>query len=220
MPNKRSTGEPGVLSHISRRTGTGISMKMFLTVVLAIFSSLFLAVIYLLKVYHVPIAGNVMPEVLGFCLDGIFFVVLFTWIVDHYTKAHESAKKRELKTTALKFIGIFLMWGSREKMNESGEVKHTYSITEISSIIEHIEASDFIGVSAMFLKEFAVRELPNFRSLYPVVAQIGANHLICWCTIINNLEGICESEGDLALKKPLVEFLKAVQSFENLPIEI
>lgn len=202
------------------------NMKKVLTVASLIFISVIIAIVCFMYFRGISIF-NLLTPLFGFCLSGIFFVVLFPWMAARYTKIQELAKRKELKTTVRGFLGIFLQWayfaGSQSRINEKEnldveKILEVLSPPGIPNLIEHIKASNDLNASGLFLKDFAKRELPNFLALFPVIVQLSSTHLIYWNLIINHLKGITESDDDSKLKEHLLAFLMFIQKFDNLSV--
>lgn len=201
-------------------------MKRVLTILLIFFVALIIAIIGFMNFNGIPLS-KLIPALFGFCLSGIFFVILLPWLAGRYTKIHELAKRTELKYTIRGFLGIFLQWAyfagteSRIKNNENLDVKKFLEIfmpSGIPNLIEHIKASNRLNASGLFLKDFAKRELQNFSALFPVIVQLSTTHLFYWNLIINHLKGIIESDNDQKLKEHLLLFLMFVEEFDKLSL--
>ncbi len=169
------------------------------------------------------ISDSIYPELIGFCLEGIILVILFGFIQRKYNKDNELKQKEELKETLLTQIDIFLYWSNlipKKEFRSDGKFSFKDNI-KLENLIKNLKDENKLfelDIPLYFIKEFSKRELPNIIALLPVSANINSLHLKNWSLIINNLNGIIESEKDEIFFEALISFLLSIKTFNETKI--
>ena len=169
------------------------------------------------------ISDSIYPELIGFCLEGIILVILFGFIQRKYNKDNELKQKEELKETLLTQIDIFLYWSNlipKKEFRSDGKFSFKDNI-KLENLIKNLKDENKLfelDIPLYFIKEFSKRELPNIIALLPVSANINSLHLKNWSLIINNLNGIIESEKDEIFFEALISFLLSIKMFNETKI--
>ncbi|MBF5039198.1 hypothetical protein INP77_06810 [Methylophilus sp. 13] len=161
------------------------------------------------------ISDSIFPELFGFTLEGVFLVILFGWYQKKVSQKNLLDYKTALRTALRGQLAIFFQWS----VPLTSSIEYLDALTSpaaVSQLIEEVEkAAKLPGVQPDFLKSFAERELPAIRAMLPTAAQISPNHLMHWNLIVNNLQGIVDSEKDEETFRALVNFLDFVRRFDE-----
>lgn len=163
---------------------------------------------------------SVLPELIGFSLDGIFFVILFTLYEKYREQKTRLHEKESLKKSLRNFLSLLLYWACPvdSKLNTDFSFSMTASLP---SLITDLKSRDeFTDVQAKFLKDIATREASSFEALLPVAAAIGHKHLEIWNLIINNLKAIRDSSAEDDCYDALMQLLSFLSIFDELKIEV
>ncbi|MGJ0371583.1 hypothetical protein [Aliarcobacter cryaerophilus] len=193
--------------------------KIFLSV-LVIFG---ITVFILFIIQGGSISDSIFPELVGFSLEGIILVILFGLIQRRYNKENELKQKEELKETLLTQIDIFLFWSNlipKEEFRSDGKFSFKEN-SKLENLIKNLKDENKLFESAIalhFIKIFSKRQLPNIVALLPVSANINSLHLKNWSIIINNINGIIESDTDKKSFDALIDFLVSIKIFNETKI--
>ncbi len=164
------------------------------------------------------ITGSIFPELVGFSLEGVFLVILFSWYQKRQHSKRELARKIELKWSLRAELSIFFQW-AQPLDSDLGTLPYWNNPDVVKTLVKELEENgELCVVQPDFLRDFSVREIPDLQSMLPIAASIDSKHMWYWSLIINNIKGIAASENDEKTYKALMEFLKYVTKFDELEI--
>ena len=169
------------------------------------------------------ISDSIYPELIGFSLEGIFLVILFGAVQRYQNKKVILENKLELKQALRAEIGIFLQWSNLMRINKSREDRLLFLIdnSKLKELIKDLQNQnkfEDVDIQLSFIQDFAKRQLPNILALLPTSANINSLHLEHWSMMINNINGIIESETNEKSVQSLIEFLMSIQRFDETKI--
>ncbi len=190
-----------------------------------IFILVCLTIIGSVSLYHFLSGGgsfqdNILPELVGFSLDGIFFAILFTYYEKHREQKARLQEKKNLKESLIGSLGLLLYWACPV------DSKHRKKIAfappdSIKGLIEDLKkAGELREVQPLFLRDFAKLQTEMLISLLPIAAAIDHKHLESWSLIINNLRGIRDSKTDKDCYDSLMMLLTFLSVFESEEIDV
>lgn len=171
--------------------------------------------------------GNMLPELIGFCLEGIFFIGIFTWIQERKDKE----RKRELKQSLAGAIGFIcpiinssLPKNKQIKLRDSDNwTRQTRtngpSLKQLLGSITHSEIqieSDEIRA----IQKLLSTRLSTLDSLLSVSAELSHSHLSAYNMILTEIHKIASHHyfDGSELKASYMGLLRLLVSFNDEPL--
>lgn len=159
---------------------------------------------------------NMIPELIGFCLEGIFFAGLFP-LWQHY---RELSKKRQLSRSLRGFLGVFL-----KEMNHGIRCQNfkpiddtlllSFSHQGIDCLAANVNACTINGNSVETLHLLSHNEISSLESLLPVAAQLSADHMICWHKILEQVRDLGKTECRQSVHCIIIDLLNDIKAFDS-----
>ncbi|MEM1081292.1 MAG: hypothetical protein AAGH65_06900 [Pseudomonadota bacterium] len=163
-----------------------------------------------------PFYDELLPELVGFCVEGFILVGLLT-LIQH---ARETARRRELWLSLRgSFRGLLSNLDiayldpdaeptpSRDLENDPRVV--AYLIDELAR--KHPDLDSLIA-----LKKEGAETLSLTRDLVAVAAQLSAAHMNWWIAIVDSIRQLSEARDRDALERSAHELLINIQEFDRL----
>jgi hypothetical protein len=149
---------------------------------------------------------NLLPELIGFCLEGFFLVGLFSLIQFRL----ERDRKNELRLSLRGALREILSHIDIALLEENAEPASSQSLDQdpklVKALFAKLHKSDLDLKSLINIKEAAARNINTMHDLIPVAAQLSADHMRWWLAIAESVRKLSE-----ATDKPDVNF--AAQKF-------
>lgn len=178
--------------------------------------------------YPKDFVGNVLPELIGLCLEGIFFVGIFSWMQEK----KERTEKTELKRSLAGAIGFLCQiingcLQSDQQIRLSGSDNWTRQarsngrrLNDLRDRLkdQELEVSEE-GISA--IQELLRSRLSTLDSLLSVSAQLSHSHLSAYTMILTEAHKISKHHyyGDREeLRRSFSNLLRLLTSFINEPV--
>lgn len=157
---------------------------------------------------------SLLPQLIGFCLQGGFLVVVFAL----YEKRSVIDARRSWKFTLRTFLSPFVDRCLPEWKNlEAGKMLLPPPST-LQLGIDTIRSQGLQPLLAKDLHEIAQRSLISMESLSVVAAQIDHIHLTTWLSIIHLTRAISVAQTQEEQVRLVVQFLEDVRKFDELYI--
>ena len=161
---------------------------------------------------------NLLPELIGFCLEGFFLIGLLSMI----QARREKERKEELRLSLrgalrdiLSHLDIALLGETAEPAG-SGSLEHDPRL--VATLIMKL-ADNTMDVDAMArLKLVAGRNLTTIHDLIPVAAQLSAKHMRWWLAIIDSVRQLSEATDSSAVMGSMHRFLANLGEFDQLEV--
>lgn len=149
---------------------------------------------------------NLLPELIGFCLEGFFLVGLFSL----FQLRLERERKNELRLSLRGALREILSHVDIALLEENAEPASSQSLDEDPKVVKDLfvklHNSDLDLGSLLNIKEAAARNINTMHDLIPVAAQLSADHMRWWLALADSVRNLSE-----ATDKPSVDF--ATQKF-------
>jgi hypothetical protein len=179
-------------------------------------------------VYPEDFVGNVLPELIGLCLEGIFFVGIFSWMQEN----KERKERTELKKSLAGAIGFLCQiingcLATDLQIHLTGNDNWTRQsrtngrrLKELRERLnkDELEVSEE-GISA--IQELLNSRLSTLDSLLAVSAQLSHSHLSAYTMILTEAHKLAKHHyyGDrVELKRSFSSLLRLLTSFINEPV--
>lgn len=200
-------------------------MRIFSPFILAMVA-LFILFVFVMR--HLLITGkseNVYPEIISFCLEGIFLVFIVALFQKRNTIKQAERAKKTLKDTLSHFIKDFVWWmsvGAVQDMNklttESNNKKFMVNFKEqAENALTALNEGKCIPPGLIEpVKRYGQKESIMLKCMLPVAVQVNETHLKTWFNLIRALDDIVESHDDKEINLASKYFLKQVITFSDL----
>ncbi len=167
---------------------------------------------------NVPFAfrDNLVPELIGFCLEGFFWIGLLSY----FQKSREMQRKKELWLSLRGSLRSFLSYLDIGFLDQHAEPMPSVVLEKdpkiIQRFIDQIESQQLDLESMVYLKKTCIHSLALVRDLVPVAAQLSANHMRWWIAITDSMRHLADSNDRPQIEKNTLLLLKNVQEFDAL----
>ncbi len=159
---------------------------------------------------------NLVPELIGFCLEGFFWIGLLSY----FQKSREMQRKNELWLSLRGSLRSFLSYLDIGFLDQHAEPMPSVALekdpTIITRFIEQVENNELDLESMVFLKKTCIHSLALVRDLVPVAAQLSAGHMRWWIAITDSMRQLADSGDRVQIEKSTLLLLKNIQEFDAL----
>lgn len=159
---------------------------------------------------------NLIPELLGFCLEGFFLIGLFSYI----QKTKEQSRRKELWLSLRGSLRSFLSYLDIAFLDNNAEPMSSNALERNPEIIESLLAklnnNELDLESMVLLKKTSINSILLIRDLVPVAAQLSAAHMRWWIAISDSMRRIKNANSREKLVKHTALLLKNIQEFDLL----
>lgn len=192
--------------------------RFFLIAPMALFGLVGLALLWWL--YAVEEGGvfhdSLLPELIGFCLEGFVLVGLLTLI----QRSRESARRKELWLSlrgSFRSLLSLLDVAFLEADAEPASSRRLETDPEVvDTLLAQLEERHPDIDSLVALKREADETLSLARDLVAVAAQLSATHMNWWIAIVDSIRRVSEARDREALETNLHEMLINIREFDRL----
>lgn len=165
-----------------------------------------------------PTHDSLVPELIGFCLEGFFLVGLFTYI----QQLRERERRRELWLSLRGSLRIFLSHLDIAFLEEDAEPMTSSELEDdpgvVTTLLTKLKTLNMSLESMSAFKTLARRDLALTHDLIPVAAQLSAGHMRWWLAIMDSIRQLSEATNRADLEYALEMFLIHLQEFDQLEI--
>jgi hypothetical protein len=161
---------------------------------------------------------SLLPELIGFCLEGFFLVGLFSLI----QRRLERDRKKELRESLRGALRDLLSHLDIALLEENAEPANTQSLDLDPEFVKalfvrlHKNELDLNGM--LKLKDAAQRNSSTMHDLIPVAAQLSANHMRWWLAIADSVRRLSESTDKADINFTAQKFLMNLGEFDQLSL--
>ncbi|WP_196137212.1 hypothetical protein [Aliikangiella sp. G2MR2-5] len=161
---------------------------------------------------------NLVPELLGFCLEGFFLVGLLTLV----QASRERARKKELWLSLRGVLRGILSNVDIAFLSPNTEPAETKLLEEDKEIVGHYmkELKDNrLNLRAMTsLKKESIATLSLARDMIPVAAQLSAEHMRWWIAIVDSMRQLSKASNRESIEQNLFLLLENMNEFDGLDL--
>jgi hypothetical protein len=162
--------------------------------------------------------ANLLPELVGFCLEGFFLVGLFSLI----QRRLERERKDELRKSLRGALREILSHLDVALLEENSEPANTQALDLdpklVKSLFAELHRSDLDLNSLLNIKEAAARNLSTMHDLIPVAAQLSADHMRWWLAIAESVRRLSEATDKAEVNFAAQKFLMNLGEFDQLSL--
>ncbi|MFT4766922.1 MAG: hypothetical protein ACI8RN_000046 [Glaciecola sp.] len=161
---------------------------------------------------------NLLPELIGFCLEGFFLVGLFTFVQqlrDYYRRRELWLSLRSALRDFLSHLDLAFLGPEREPATSRDLESQPLVVRRLTSLLDKAE----LGIGTLVsLKHVAISTLPLARDLINIAAQLSTRHMRCWIAIVESIDQLTEADTREQVERPLNELLMRLTEFDNLKL--
>ena len=161
---------------------------------------------------------NLLPELIGFCLEGFFLVGLFSLI----QRRLERDRKNELRQSLRGALREILSHLDIALLEEYAEPASTQSLDldpkRVKLLFVKLHNSELDLKSMRNIKEAAARNVSTMHDLIPVAAQLSANHMRWWLAISESVRRLSEATDKAGVSFAAQKFLMNLGEFDQLSL--
>ncbi len=165
-----------------------------------------------------PFHDSLLPELIGFCLEGFFLVGLFTFV----QQLRENDRRRELWLSLRGSLRVFLSHLDIAFLEEDAEPMSSSELEDdpvvVSTLLTKLKSQNMSLESMSAFKTLARRDLALTHDLIPVAAQLSAGHMRWWLAIMDSMQQLSEANTRADLEYALEMFLIHLQEFDQLKL--
>jgi len=159
---------------------------------------------------------NIVPELIGFCLEGFFWIGMLSY----FQKTREHARRKELWLSLRGSLRSFLSYLDIAFLDNNAEPLNSSALEQnpdiINVMLEQMNNQQLDLESMVLLKETSLHSLSLIRDLVPVAAQLSAAHMRWWIAITDSMRRIQNSNNRDDIEKNTTLLLKNMQEFDLL----
>lgn len=165
-----------------------------------------------------PVYDNLIPEMIGFCLEGFFLIGLFSLIQSRRERERREDLWQSLRGALremLSYLDIGLLGESAEPADSIALESEPATV----SLLRKKHADQELDLESMAsLKQVAARNLTTIHDLIPVAAQLSAAHMRWWLAITESVRLITEATDREAVNYSISRFLANLEEFDRLDL--
>jgi hypothetical protein len=162
------------------------------------------------------VRDNLLPELIGFCLEGFFLVGLFSLIQRRLERDRKHELRQSLRGAlrdVLSHLDVALLEPNSEPASSQAIEHDPQVVAVLFKKLNDVE----LELDAMArLKSAAGRSYSVTRDLIPVAAQLSADHMRWWLAITDSVRHLSESTDRAAIAFSAHKFLINLGEFDDL----
>ncbi len=161
---------------------------------------------------------NLLPELIGFCLEGFFLVGLFSLIqrrLDRDRKYELHQSLRGALRDILSQMDAALLEPNADPTS-SQALEHDPEV--VATLFRKLNAAELDLGNMARLKSAAERSYGVSRDLIPVAAQLSADHMRWWLAITESVRHLSEATDRASVAFASHKFLINLGEFDDLHI--
>jgi hypothetical protein len=160
--------------------------------------------------------SNLVPELIGFCLEGFFLVGLFSLI----QRRQERDRKEELRQSLRGALRVILSHLDIAMLDQYAEPTNSQLLDHdprvVATLIVKLSEVKLELEDMRKIKAAANRNLGTAHDLIPVAAQLSADHMRWWLAIVESVRQLSEARDAAAVSLAAHRFLANLGEFDEL----
>ena len=194
--------------------------RWLLVLPLAVFglSGVALYALWLSQADDTAFRDNLLPELIGFCLEGFFLVGLFTFVQE----LRDYQRRRELWLNLRSVLRDFLSHLDLAFLPPDADPAESRQLETQPGLVTKLQAQvtthrlDLDSLVA--LKHVAIATLPLGRDLINIAAQLSTSHMRGWIAIVSAIQALTEADAREQVERALDELLEELVAFDALKL--
>ncbi|MGX5173232.1 hypothetical protein ACUR5C_04285 [Aliikangiella sp. IMCC44653] len=162
-----------------------------------------------------PFHDNLVPEIIGFCLEGFFLVGLISLI----QSSRERARRKELWLSLRGGLRGILSNLDIAFLSPNAEPTDTLVLEQDLSIVnrfmQELQDNRLNLRSMTSLKRESINTIALARDMIPVAAQLSAVHMRWWIAIVDSLRQLSEANNRESVEQSVYLLLENMNEFDR-----
>ena len=162
--------------------------------------------------------NSLLPELIGFCLEGFFLVGLFSLLQLRL----ERERKNELRLSLRGALREILSYMDIALLEENAEPASSQSLDQdpklVKALFSKLHKSELDLGNMLNIKEAAARNISTMHDLIPVAAQLSAGHMRWWLAIADSVRSLSEATDKSSVNFAAQKFLMNLGEFDLLSL--
>lgn len=163
-----------------------------------------------------PFHDNMVPELIGFCLEGFFMVGLLSLL----QTSRERAYRRELWLSLRGALRGILSTLDIALLPPNAEPAQTKVLEQDQEVVRrfmlklqgvHLDLRDLVA-----LKRESIDALAMIRDMVPIAAQLSAQHMRWWIAIVNSMRLLSQAQTREAVEQSIYLLLENIEEFDSV----
>lgn len=161
---------------------------------------------------------NLVPELIGFCLEGFFLVGLLSFI--QQTREHDRRQQLWLSLRGslrdlLSHLDIAFL---RADAEPTGSQALERDPKVVDFLMNELKETELNLDSMVSLKKAGIAGLSLAHDLIPVAAQLSAGHMRWWIAIVDSMRQLAEARHRDQLEQSVFTLLLNLKEFDQLKV--
>src|SRR5210317_1247977 len=162
--------------------------------------------------------NSLLPELIGFCLEGFFLVGLFSVIQRRQRREHKQELRQSLRGALREILSHIDLALLEENMEPASTQSLEQDTTLVKTLFVKMHGGQLDLDSMLSIKKAAERNVSTMHDLIPVAAQLSANHMRWWLAIVECVRKLSEATDKSSVSFTIQQFLKNLGEFDQLPL--
>jgi len=163
-----------------------------------------------------PVHDNLLPELIGFALEGFFLVGLLSAL----QRSRERAQRREMWLSLRGTLRGFLSKLDIALLPPNAEPASTRALEQdpmvVRRFLREVRDTRLELDSMLALRREGAEILGLARDMIPVAAQLSATHMRWWIAIVNSIRQLSQARSRQAVEQGVHLLLENIQEFDNV----
>jgi hypothetical protein len=163
-----------------------------------------------------PVHDNLVPELIGFCLEGFFLVGLLSLI----QTSRERARRKDLWLSLRGALRGILSSLDIAFLSPNAEPTRTIVLEQdldiVSKFMRELQENRLSLGSMTALKREGIEALSLARDMVPVAAQLSASHMRWWIQIVDCMRQLSGAQTREGVEQSVYLLLENIDEFDRL----
>lgn len=161
-----------------------------------------------------PFHENLLPELIGFALEGFILVGLLSVL----QRTRERAQRREMWLSLRGALRGFLSKLDIALLPPNAEPAPTAALEQdpmvVSRFLRELPGNRLELDAMLALRSEAAEVIGLARDMIPVAAQLSAIHMRWWIAIVNSIRQLSQARSREAIEQGVALLLETIQEFD------
>lgn len=163
-----------------------------------------------------PVHDNLVPELIGFCLEGFFLVGLLSLI----QTSRERARRKEIWLSLRASLRGILSNLDVAFLSPNAEPTQTIVLEQdldiVAKFMRELRENRLSLRSMTALKREGIEALSLARDMVPVAAQLSAGHMRWWIQIVDSMRQLSSAKTREGVEQSVYTLLENIDEFDRL----
>ena len=163
-----------------------------------------------------PIHDNLLPELIGFCIEGFFLVGLLTLIQDSRERARRKELWQSLRGSLRGILSNLDIAFLPANAEPTPPARLERDVGIVDRFMREMQSIQIDLPDMLALKQESVETLSLARDLVPVAAQLSASHMRWWIAVVNSMRKLSTAQSREDVEHNVYRLLENIREFDRL----